>query len=177
VTYDPAQGGMGGGNLGTLTNAGDFVEITEATEDIRITSDKKVVVMQYMLGSERTGELFGLPANTPVNGLGDPAMTLAPSIDQFRLQYLFHAPTNYLANYVNVIAPAGSAITLDGVAVTGFSAVGGTGFEVARVPLDNAGNGNHEIVGNSPFGITVYGYGDYTSYWYPGGSDLNFIPQ
>jgi hypothetical protein len=177
VTYDPAQGGMGGGNLGTLTNAGDFVEITEATEDIRITSDKKVVVMQYMLGSERTGELFGLPANTPVNGLGDPAMTLAPSIDQFRLQYLFHAPTNYLANYVNVIAPAGSAITLDGVAVTGFSAVGGTGFEVARVPLDNAGNGNHEIVGNSPFGITVYGYGDYTSYWYPGGSDLNFLPQ
>ena len=23
-----------------------------------------------------------------------------------------------------------------------------------------------------PFGITVYGYGQYTSYWYPGGLNL-----
>ena len=27
------------------------------------------------------------------------------------------------------------------------------------------------------FGITVYGYGQYTSYWYPGGLDLNTIIQ
>ena len=165
-----------GGGIGSLTNAGDFVELTEATEDIRITADKKVVVMQYMIGSERTGELFGLPANTPVNGLGDPAMTLVPSLDQFRLQYLFHAPTNYLTTYVNVIAPAGASIALDGVPVTGFSAIGASGLEVARVPLDNSGSGNHEITGNQAFGITVYGYGDYTSYWYPGGSDLNLVP-
>ena len=26
-----------------------------------------------------------------------------------------------------------------------------------------------------PFGITVYGYGQYTSYWYPGGLDLKDI--
>ena len=64
-----------------------------------------------------------------------------------------------------------------GQPVGGFVAVGGTGYEVARVELDNSGNGNHEVSGSEAFGITVYGYGDYTSYWYPGGSDLNIIPQ
>jgi hypothetical protein len=173
VTYEPAQGG----NLGTLQNAGDFEEITEADEDIRITSDKKVMVMQYMLGSERTGELFGLPQNNPVQGLGDPAMTLAAPVDQYRNQYLFHAPTNYLTNYVNVIAPTGATVTLDGTAIAGWTSIGAGAYSVARVSLDNSGNGNHDISGTDAFGITVYGYGDYTSYWYPGGSDLNLIPQ
>ena len=36
--------------------------------------------------------------------------------------------------------------------------------------------GNHEITGDQPFGITVYGYGAYTSYWYPGGLNLEEIP-
>lgn len=40
-----------------------------------------------------------------------------------------------------------------------------------------AGDGNHMIQGNQAFGITVYGYGQYTSYWYPGGLDLNTIIQ
>ena len=26
-----------------------------------------------------------------------------------------------------------------------------------------------------PFGITVYGYGQYTSYWYPGGLNLKTV--
>jgi hypothetical protein len=29
--------------------------------------------------------------------------------------------------------------------------------------------------GSMPFGITVYGYGQYTSYWYPGGLELMTI--
>ena len=41
-----------------------------------------------------------------------------------------------------------------------------------RVFVSNGGDGNHVITGSSPFGITVYGYGQYTSYWYPGGSNL-----
>jgi hypothetical protein len=43
---------------------------------------------------------------------------------------------------------------------------------VARVGLSNAGNGTHTMDGASPFGISVYGYGEYTSYWYPGGQNL-----
>jgi hypothetical protein len=34
----------------------------------------------------------------------------------------------------------------------------------------------HEITGTQPFGISVYGYGVDTSYWYPGGQNLELLP-
>lgn len=43
--------------------------------------------------------------------------------------------------------------------------------------LSNAGDGNHVINGNQKFGIQVYGYGQFTSYWYPGGQNLDLVPQ
>ena len=61
---------------------------------------------------------------------------------------------------------------LDGAAVTGFATIGGTGYAVKHVLLSNAGNGNHTLVSDTAIGVTVYGYGQYTSYWYPGGLDL-----
>jgi len=73
---------------------------------------------------------------------------------------------------VNVIAPQGALVTLDGAAVGGFLPIGGTGYNVARVLLSNAGNGNHSVLSDASVGITVYGYGQYTSYWYPGGLNL-----
>jgi len=42
--------------------------------------------------------------------------------------------------------------------------------------LSNTGTGNHSMSGTMPFGIQVYGYGQYTSYWYPGGLNLADIP-
>jgi hypothetical protein len=59
--------------------------------------------------------------------------------------------------------------------VTGFVSVGSTGYKVARVELDNTGDGNHFATGDQPFGISVYGYGWCTSYWYPGGLNLKEI--
>ncbi len=41
-----------------------------------------------------------------------------------------------------------------------------------RITLANGVNGNHSITGDQPFGISVYGYGADTSYWYPGGLNL-----
>jgi hypothetical protein len=43
------------------------------------------------------------------------------------------------------------------------------------VELDDSGDGNHVVTGTMPFGISVYGYGDDTSYWYPGGLDLDKV--
>jgi len=98
-------------------------------------------------------------------------MTLAVPIQQYRSSYLFHAPTNYEANYVNITAPTGSTVDLDGVAVSNFVAIGSSGYSVAKVLLNNIGN--HSVTGNQGAGIEVYGYGQWTSYWYPGGLDLN----
>jgi len=156
LTYDPPQAGA----PATLANAGDYYEFDQTLATFMITSDKKVAVAQYMLGQEAGG------------GTGDPAFTMAVPVLQYRTNYLFHAPTNYEANYVNITAPTGAVVTLDGATVAGFTAIGSTGYDVAKVQLGAGVNGNHTITSPQKIGISVYGYGQYTSYWYPGGLDL-----
>ncbi|MCP4448704.1 MAG: hypothetical protein GY811_25720 [Myxococcales bacterium] len=72
------------------------------------------------------------------------------------------------------MVPTGTSIMLDSLPVNGFIPVA-DGFSLARLLLDNSGDGNHYITGSAPFGISVYGYGQYTSYWYPGGLNLDTI--
>lgn len=105
-------------------------------------------------------------------------MTLAVPVEQYRLDYQFHAPTNYESNYVNITAPTGATVTVDGTPVDAglYTPIGASGYGVARIALSNAGNGSHTASSSDPFGITVYGFGQYTSFWYPGGLDLNVIP-
>ncbi|HEY8375652.1 MAG TPA: IgGFc-binding protein, partial [Nannocystis sp.] len=161
LTYDPPQPGA----PTMIANAGDYVELAQTSANFRITSNNKIVVAQYMLGQDAGGDS------------GDPAMVYAVPIEQYRDQYLFHAPINYEKNYVNIVAPTGASVTLDGNAVGNFTPIGGSGYGVARVVLPNNVDGNHEISANAKIGISVYGYGQYTSYWYPGGLDLKILPQ
>jgi hypothetical protein len=156
ITYDPPHAGW----PGTIVQAGGYVEVNDNAA-FRVITDKNVLVSQYMRGNGDST----LPA--------DPAMALAIPTQQFRTDYLFHAPTNYDSNYVNITAPTGAAVTLDGAAVTGWAPIGATGYSVARPGLSNAGNGNHRITSSVGVGITVYGFGWDTSYWYPGGLNLS----
>lgn len=162
LTYDPPQAGA----PASIAAAGDWVQITNTAASFKITANKKVLVGQFMQGSTVAG-------NT-----GDPSMTFAVPIDQFRSEYLFHAPTNYTTNYVDIVAPVGASVELDGAPVTTWAPIGGSGFQLARItPLGNGplNDGNHRIVGSEGFGISVYGYGQDTSYWYPGGLDLGRV--
>ena len=161
LVYDPPLPGA----PAVIAEAGAWVEIAKTGVDFEVTANHKIVVAQYMQGQEAGG-------NT-----GDPAMALAVPVGQYRANYLFHAPTNYEKNYVNIIAPKDVAVSLDGAPVGGFTAIGATGFEVARVPVPHNADGDHTVTAAQPISISVYGYGQYTSYWYPGGLDLNVIPQ
>jgi hypothetical protein len=160
LEYDPPQPGA----PAALAKAGDYAEI-QTDKDFKITANFKIAVAEYMLGQEAGGNA------------GDPAMTISVPTEQYRSSYSFHAPVNYESSFANITAPAGAAIMIDGQAVAGFTPIGATGFSVARVELSNAGDGDHTITGAQPFGAQVYGYGQYTSYWYPAGLDLNLIPQ
>ena len=161
LTYNPPQPGA----PTTIANAGDFIEIADNANSFLLTASAKVLVAQYMEGQTAGGDQ------------GDPAMTLAVPVEQFRSSYMFHAPTTYTSNYVDITAPAGASVSLDGTAVT-LTPIGTTGFQLGRVTGLSAGpanDGNHSITGTAPFGITVYGYGQYTSYWYPGGLNLTSV--
>jgi hypothetical protein len=132
-----------------------------ATTDFRVTSDEPVSVTAFQLGQ---GAVSG--------GVGDPSMTVAVPSEQFRKQYLFVASTTFDENWINVVAPTGATITLDGqpLLVTDFVPIGTSPYAVVKVRL--ARTDVHTIEGDAAFGITVYGYGQYTSYMYPGGLDL-----
>ncbi len=158
LVFDPPQAGV----QTTLASQGDFVEIANTAASFQVSANHKILVVQYMTG-QGSGQT------------GDPAMALAVPTDQYRVDYQFHAPQNYLTNYLNVVAPLTATVLLDGAAIPALQPVGNSGFGLARIQLANNGTGNYVISGDQAFGIQVYGYGDWTSFWYPGGLDLSPI--
>ena len=140
------------------------IELRDVTQDVRVYADKALLIAQFMQGQ----------ASVP-SGAGDPSMALAIPTQQFRKSYIFVAPSSFDSNFVNVLAPAGASVTLDGETVPAgsFTAIGSSGFGVARLSLD--GGETHTLEAGQPVGILVYGYGRYTSYMYPGGLDFKRI--
>ncbi len=148
-----------------LAKAGDYVELTTNTAKFLVAADKKILVAQYMVG--QSGGF----------GTSDPAMLVAVNPLQWRKSYLFFAATTWKANYVDILGPLNAAVTVDGAAVGGWQQIGASNYQVAHVKLSNAGNGTHSVSSDVGVGIGVYGVQDYGSYWYPGGLDLDVIPQ
>jgi hypothetical protein len=150
---------------------GEFVEF-EARGAFEIRSDQPVLVGQFLVGqnyNEVTSE--DLPP-------GDPSFSLAVPIEQYRSSYNFLAPSTYDRSYVNItVTEAGAdSIELDGANLAGeaWETVAGTGYSTLRLEIDP---GSHAIGSSagSTFGIIVYGYGQYTSYMFPGGLNLEEI--
>ncbi len=167
IEWDPPNTQAAGIVLPThIENAGEFKEVDFVwfRDSMRIKADKKILVSEYMIGGQ-------------YSNIGDPAMAVAIPVEQYRTNYSFHAPLTYEKNYVNVVAPLDATVHLDGnvTPLIGFEPIGGTGYGLLRVLLDSSGDGTHTLQGSKPFGISVYGYGQYTSYWYPGGLDLKPI--
>ncbi|MFZ6181845.1 IgGFc-binding protein [Nannocystis pusilla] len=160
LTFDPDQPVNK-----VLANAGDFVEIPTTVAKFVVTADKKILVAEYMVGQDAG------------YGTSDPAMLLAVPTAQFRSNYLMYAQPGWSANFVDILAPTGASVQVDGAAVGNFSAIGATGFSLAHVPLNNGTGGSHSVTADQKVGISVYGVLNYGSYWYPGGLDLDVIPQ
>ena len=160
LTYDPDQP-----VAKTLAKAGDFIQIPNTTAKFQVKADKKILVAEYMVGQSA-----GF-------GTSDPAMLIAVPAEQFRTSYLFYAQTAWQANFVDIIAPTGANVQVDGAPAGAFAPIGNSGFGLAHVKLSNAGNGSHTVSSDKKVGISVYGVVSYGSYWYPGGLDLDVIPQ
>jgi hypothetical protein len=166
LTYDPPQPGA----PTMIANAGDFVELPDITTSFMIIADQKILVAQYMEGSDTRAGLNDIT--------GDPAMTLAVPVAEFRTSYLVHAPTNYIGSFIDVVAPIDAEVMLDGTPMT-LDPIPSTDYAIGRkwwfAKSSPDPTGNHTLTGNMPFGVTVYGYAPYTSYWYPGGLELREV--
>jgi len=169
-------------------NRGEYFEFS-TTQDFVITADKPVMVTQTLASSQETlantdcnvdsdcgdgGVCLGaLPPLFPgqCQGIGDPAMILAPPASQWRNEYVFLAPSKFYKDYVNILAPSGASVTLDGnVVPTGnFQAIPGTGYKVGRILVND---GVHNLTATEPVGLISYGYDLDVSYGYTAGLNL-----
>jgi len=79
-------------------------------------------------------------------------------------------------NVANVVAKVGTSVRIDGqlVPAAAFQPVGDGEFGVAHVDLSST-KSVHTLSADMEVGLTVYGYGLFTSYMYPGGADLERI--
>ncbi len=146
---------------------GQMIEFP-TTVSFRVVGTSAMMVAQLLVGQNFTG--------SPPDGetwVGDPSLSLVVPSEQFRTSYTFVTPDTFLESYVNITAPLGSVVMLDGTqSVSKFEAVGMSGMGVARVPVQG---GQHKLEAKEGFGIVVYGFAPYTSYMYPGGLDLRPI--
>lgn len=159
----------------TALNAGQVVQF-ETASSFRVTGDQPFAVTSIMYGGWNQASDAGCaePDGHPCSG--DPAITMVVTPEQFRDSYTFLAPTDYDVNYADVLIPDGAMVTLDGAPITGSEAVT-AGYTVARVPLNSAGGGIHQLDSTMPVGLQVMGFGHATSYYYPGGLNLKIISE
>ena len=144
---------------------GAYVEFA-AQGGFMVTGSGRIAVGQYMVGESYLDQ-------TSVT-VGDPSLGLGVPVEQYRSNYDFISPATYTENDLTLIAPMGDSIVLDGQPVTGrWTAIGASGYGYQYVSLKP---GAHHVSGASPFGITVSGVANYTSYLYVGGQNLNEIP-
>ncbi len=171
LTYSPTPT-VTSGTLPTTLNAGQ-VGVFETPTPFEVTGSNPILVSMYMEGSQNYG---GGVLN------GDPSQSIAVPTGQFRTNYAFSAPSTYYINWVTVIAPSGNSVTVDTTTIpsTSFTAIGSSGYgyyhykicDNGGSPLCSSTSASHTASSSVAFGIQVYGYGSYTSYWYPGGLNL-----
>ncbi len=135
-------------------------------------SDQPFLLVQYINSTtwpDLTGALNG--------GIGDPAMVVINSVEQFTPKIVFQTPTilggqNSFTNFVNIIIPTAheKQTFYDNVGIA--SATSGS-----KIMIDNQYEawrfvnqrpGTHTIVSDTGIGCYIYGYGSYDSYAWSG---------
>lgn len=151
---------------------GELVEF-EAHDAFLIEAERPVMVGQFLVGQN-----YSFVPNGEELPPGDPAFVLAVPVEQWRDSYNFLAPGTFDRSFVNITTHKDvfQSIVFDGESLDDedWQMVGLTEYVVLRREIQP---GSHSIrsLSDEPFGILVYGFGQYTSYMVPGGLDLEPI--
>ncbi|AKU94356.1 Hemagglutinin/hemolysin-related protein [Labilithrix luteola] len=154
LTYEPPQEGA----PTTIAQAGDWVEL-RTTKDVEVRANLPVLVAQYQVGSS---------GNPPNYRGADPSLTLAVPVDRYKTAYAVNTLPG-MRTYVDMVAPLGSIVRLDGELIASLKPIGSSGFGVARHELAYSSStpGIHHITGSAPVGVDVFGFFRDDSYWLP----------
>jgi hypothetical protein len=140
-----------------------------------VEGDQPFAVASFMVGGTLQNPGTD-PTNTNVQG--DPSMTMEVTPEQFRKDYTFLAPADYLENFADILVPMGAMVVLDGAplaqAPTPIGS-GAWGFIRARLTAGNGGVHTLSTTNDSGLGLQIEGFGYATSYYTPGGLNLKRI--
>jgi hypothetical protein len=154
--------------------AGQIVEVN-ATAGFEVTGTEPFAIASILKSGTIQNGCTDLSAVDCY--IGDPAMSSAVTVDQFRTSYVFLAPDDYAYSLADVLVPTGAKVKLDGATLSGTSEPATDGWAVFRVLLEPGNNGAHKLESDKPVGLQVMGYGHATGYYYPGGLNLRIISQ
>ena len=160
-----------------LQSGGSFREFELPVNSLcSIESTSPVLVAQYAYGS-------GVATDTNNDGVGDPFMMIIPPIEQFTNNYLVESFTIFTSNYVTMYVFSeffqAAQILLDNSIVSGWQKVICSNGEVCgHISRTSVSTGAHSIShqnSSAVLGVSVYGFGSFSSYGYPGGMRLSPI--
>lgn len=149
-----------------LVFAGDWIEFGPDAAPFVVESTAPVLVAQYMVsrGWDSAYE-------------SDPSLTIATPVERFRDRHTVHASPYWSITDVDVVAPDGAGVTVDGAPLTDWTPIGASGLAFAHVRLMPDGENFKTIAADQPVGVSVYAPGiDWiasgASYWHPAGYQL-----
>ncbi len=147
-------------------NAGQMVDCDVVNATFEVSGDKEFGVSTFLLG-----------ASVYQDKKGDPAHSNVAGVEQFRTKYVFLAPNDYPVLWADITATEDAEIVLDGQPVSApWTKIGAGPLGVHRVDLTKSGqDGAHTLTAKRPVGVQVIGFGDFTSFQYPAGLNLNLI--
>jgi hypothetical protein len=168
LTYAPAKPAKCPDTL----NAGQVADCDLVKDAFEVTGDQEFGVATFGLGASAYGGSIFNP-----NEMGDPDQSSFASVEQFRTKYVFLAPNDYSVLWADITATEDAQIELDGKPLSvPWNKIGNGPFGVYRVDLKKSGqDGTHTLTSKKPVGVQVIGFGDYTSFQYPAGLNLNII--
>ena len=144
---------------------GQVFEVGPIDKAFVIGSTAPVQVAQYMLGREFDNNLTG------------PSMALVPAAERFRPDHWFHTTPGWAYTDIDVVAPAGAFVELDGVPLDAWESVEGSSWVVGHVRFASGDTELHSLVADAP--IVAFVYSARTtepdkaiSYWRPTGYSL-----
>ncbi|MCC6619905.1 MAG: IgGFc-binding protein [Deltaproteobacteria bacterium] len=159
-----------------ILQRGEFFEFESASNfEIHAQDQKPIMVGQFLAAQDAPNPNVGGVASAGDAGTGDPAFFLVIPVEQYRTDFVILVPAEYAENYINVIAPTGAEVRIDGEDIPPglFTIIGSGSYSVYRTRL--ADPGAHTIISSEPAGVIVYGWDQYVSYAYTGGLDLEEI--
>jgi hypothetical protein len=148
---------------GVVLSAGQVCDVF-ITDDLEVRANQPVLVGHYMVSGGGLGPQSG-----------DPALSFVPPVEQFRDRYLVVVPDQFVHSDMNLVAPTGTPVLLDGadisLALTPFAS---GAWSAARLQVSP---GAHTLACPMKCSVEVAGWDTAVSYQYSGGLALAPLVQ